>query len=81
MPASDTVKVSDKVSNTACTRPFPVLASGRIADGCALAAMLAFGAAGVHHEARFLPTVEAPMHGPLKQLIVASDGNRHRPDG
>lgn len=55
--------------------PIPVLASGGIADGRGLAAMLAYGAAGVHLGTRFLATVEAPMHAALKQLLVASDGS------
>ncbi|MGH7764220.1 MAG: NAD(P)H-dependent flavin oxidoreductase [Candidatus Dormibacteraceae bacterium] len=54
--------------------PVPVLAAGGIADGRGLAAMLAFGAAGVLIGTRFLATVEAPAHEAVKQLIVRSDG-------
>lgn len=54
--------------------PVPVLGAGGIADGAGLAAMLAFGAAGVLVGTRFLATPEAPVHQAFKQLIVESDG-------
>ena len=54
--------------------PIPVLGAGGIADGRGLAAMLAFGAAGVLVGTRFLATTESPVHDALKRAIVASDG-------
>lgn len=54
--------------------PIPVLAAGGIAGGSGLAAMLAFGAAGVLLGTRFLATPESPVHDAFKQAIVASDG-------
>jgi NAD(P)H-dependent flavin oxidoreductase YrpB (nitropropane dioxygenase family) len=54
--------------------PVPVLAAGGIADGRGLAAMLAFGAAGVLVGTRFLATTESPLHEAFKQAIVESDG-------
>jgi len=54
--------------------PVPVLAAGGIADGRGLAAMLAFGAAGVLVGTRFLATTESPLHETFKRAIVKSDG-------
>ncbi|HEY6116286.1 MAG TPA: nitronate monooxygenase [Candidatus Dormibacteraeota bacterium] len=54
--------------------PVPVLAAGGIGDGRSLAAMLAFGAAGVLMGTRFLATLESPVHEALKRAIVQSDG-------
>ena len=54
--------------------PIPVLAAGGIADGRGLAAMLAFGAAGVLVGTRFLATTESPLHERFKRAIVESDG-------
>jgi NAD(P)H-dependent flavin oxidoreductase YrpB (nitropropane dioxygenase family) len=54
--------------------PIPVLAAGGIAGGSGLAAMLAFGAAGVLVGTRFLATTESPVHEALKRAIVQSDG-------
>lgn len=48
----------------------PVLASGGIADGRGLAAALALGADGVNMGTRFMCTVEAPIHGRVKQRLV-----------
>jgi NAD(P)H-dependent flavin oxidoreductase YrpB (nitropropane dioxygenase family) len=54
--------------------PVPVLAAGGIADGRGLAAMLAFGAAGVLLGTRFLATTESALHEKFKRAIVESDG-------
>jgi NAD(P)H-dependent flavin oxidoreductase YrpB (nitropropane dioxygenase family) len=53
--------------------PVPVLAAGGIADGRGLAAMLAFGAAGVLLGTRFLATSESGFHERYKRAIVQSD--------
>jgi NAD(P)H-dependent flavin oxidoreductase YrpB (nitropropane dioxygenase family) len=55
--------------------PVPVLAAGGIADGRGLAAMLAFGAAGVLVGTRFLATTESTLHETFKRAIVESDGS------
>jgi nitronate monooxygenase len=48
----------------------PILASGGIATGAAMAAALALGAAGVTMGTRFCATREAPIHGAIKQAYV-----------
>lgn len=51
----------------------PYIASGGIADGRGLAAVLALGAAGVNMGTRFLCTVESPIHQNIKEKMVASN--------
>lgn len=51
----------------------PVLASGGIADGRGLLAVLALGAAGAVMGTRFMATVEAPVHEAIKRFLVAND--------
>jgi NAD(P)H-dependent flavin oxidoreductase YrpB (nitropropane dioxygenase family) len=55
--------------------PIPVLAAGGFADGRGLVAALALGADGILLGARFLATVESPLHPNFKQAIVDSDGH------
>jgi len=50
----------------------PYIASGGIADGRGLAAVLALGAAGVNMGTRFMCTVESPIHDNIKEQIVKS---------
>lgn len=50
----------------------PVIASGGIADGRGMAAVLALGAQGVNMGTRFLCTREAPVHDAVKQALVAA---------
>lgn len=50
----------------------PYIASGGIADGRGLAAVLALGAVGANMGTRFLCTVESPIHQNIKDQIVAS---------
>ncbi|KAI0346401.1 inosine monophosphate dehydrogenase [Trametopsis cervina] len=50
----------------------PYIASGGIADGRGLAAVLALGAAGANMGTRFMCTVESPIHQKIKEKIVAS---------
>jgi nitronate monooxygenase len=51
----------------------PIIASGGFGDGRGLAAALALGADGINMGTRFCATVEAPIHGNVKQLLVDSD--------
>ncbi|GAB3294711.1 nitronate monooxygenase [Epidermidibacterium keratini] len=48
----------------------PFLASGGMADGRSLAAVLALGADGMNLGTRFIATQEAPVHESVKQAIV-----------
>jgi NAD(P)H-dependent flavin oxidoreductase YrpB (nitropropane dioxygenase family) len=48
----------------------PVVASGGIGDGRAMAAALALGAQGINMGTRFMCTVEAPIHPDVKQALV-----------
>ena len=48
----------------------PVLASGGIADGHAMAACLALGAQGINMGTRFMCTKEAPIHDKVKEALV-----------
>ncbi|THH11032.1 hypothetical protein EW145_g938 [Phellinidium pouzarii] len=50
----------------------PYIASGGIADGRGLAAVLALGAAGANMGTRFMCTVESPIHQNIKEQIVRS---------
>lgn len=49
----------------------PLIASGGIGDGRAMAAALTLGAEGVNMGTRFCATVEAPIHDNIKRLLVA----------
>ena len=49
----------------------PVIASGGIADGRAMAAALALGADGINMGTRFTLTQEAEMHEHIKQALLA----------
>ena len=51
----------------------PVVASGGIADGAGIAAMLALGAEGVQLGTRFIATPEASVHENYKRAVVAAE--------
>ncbi|MGQ0547313.1 MAG: NAD(P)H-dependent flavin oxidoreductase [Betaproteobacteria bacterium] len=51
----------------------PVVASGGIADGAGIAAMLALGADAVQLGTRFLATPEAGVHDNYKQAVLKAD--------
>jgi nitronate monooxygenase len=50
----------------------PFIASGGLADGRGLVAVLALGADGMNMGTRFIATKEAPVHENVKQAIVAA---------
>lgn len=50
----------------------PFVASGGMADGRSLVAVLAMGAEGMNMGTRFIATKEAPVHENVKQAIVAA---------
>lgn len=56
----------------------PVVASGGIADGAGLAAVLALGAGAAQFGTRFLASAEASVHPAYKEAVVAAgvDGTR-----
>ena len=57
----------------AAAGPRPVLAAGGVADGAALAAVLALGAAGAWVGTRFLASEEAAIHARYRDLLVEAD--------
>ncbi|HET7198368.1 MAG TPA: nitronate monooxygenase [Burkholderiales bacterium] len=54
----------------------PVVASGGIADGAGIAAMLALGADAVQLGTRFIATPEANVHERYKQAVLAAEVDR-----
>ncbi|SFQ76293.1 NAD(P)H-dependent flavin oxidoreductase [Amycolatopsis rubida] len=50
----------------------PVLASGGVADGAGLAAMLALGAGGAQFGTRFLASTEATVHPAYQEAVLAA---------
>ena len=55
----------------------PVVASGGVADGAGIAALLALGADAVQLGTRFIATPEASVHDNYKQAVLAADVRRH----
>ena len=51
----------------------PVVASGGVADGAGIAALLALGAEAVQLGTRFIATPEASVHENYKQAVLAAD--------
>jgi len=51
----------------------PVVASGGVADGAGIAALLALGAEAVQLGTRFIATPEASVHDNYKQAVLAAD--------
>jgi nitronate monooxygenase len=51
----------------------PFVASGGMADGRSLVAVLAMGADGMNMGTRFIATQEAPVHENVKRALVAAD--------
>lgn len=72
-PGPDHVPTLMLVSRTLQEVTIPVIASGGIADGRAMAAMLAVGAAGINMGTRFLLTQEAALAETARARLVAAD--------
>lgn len=51
----------------------PVVASGGVADGAGIAALLALGAEGVELGTRFIATPEANVHAAYKQAVLGAE--------
>jgi enoyl-[acyl-carrier protein] reductase II len=51
----------------------PVVASGGVADGAGIAALLALGADAVQLGTRFIATPEASVHANYKRAVLAAD--------
>ncbi|MEV6638902.1 nitronate monooxygenase [Amycolatopsis sp. NPDC051371] len=58
--------------------PLPLIASGGVADGYGLAAMLALGAGAAQFGTRFLASTEASVHSAYKEAVLSAgvDGTR-----
>jgi len=56
----------------------PILASGGLADGAGMAAVLALGAAGVNMGTRFCATQEAPIHPLIKEALLKASERETR---
>ena len=69
-PGEDDVPNLVLVPAAARALKIPIVASGGIGDGRAMAAMLALGAHGINMGTRFMCTVEAPIHEKVKQALV-----------
>ncbi len=69
-PLSDDVTTMVLTPRIAETVRIPVVAVGGIADGRALAAALALGAAGVMMATRFVATQECEVHDKIKQELI-----------
>ena len=55
----------------------PVVASGGVADGAGIAALLALGAEAVQLGTRFIATPEASVHENYKRAVLAAEVQRH----
>jgi NADH:quinone reductase (non-electrogenic) len=69
-PGEDDVPNLILVPAAASALKIPVVASGGIGDGRAMAAVMALGAHGVNMGTRFMCTVEAPIHDKVKQALL-----------
>ena len=77
-PPPAMVATSVLVRAVARAVPLPLIASGGIADGFGLAAMLALGAGAAQFGTRFLASTEASVHAAYKEAVLAAgvDGTR-----
>jgi enoyl-[acyl-carrier protein] reductase II len=77
-PPPAMVATSVLVRAVARAVPLPLIASGGVADGFGLAAMLALGAGAAQFGTRFLASAEASVHSAYKQAVLSAgvDGTR-----
>jgi enoyl-[acyl-carrier protein] reductase II len=77
-PPPAMVATSVLVRAVARAVPLPLVASGGVADGFGLAAMLALGAGAAQFGTRFLASTEASVHAAYKDAVLAAgvDGTR-----
>lgn len=71
-PGEDDVPNLVLVPAAASALKIPIVASGGISDGRAMAAVMTLGAEGVNMGTRFMCTVEAPIHDKVKQALLAA---------
>ena len=71
-PGEDDVPNLILVPAAADALKIPIVASGGIGDGRAMAAVLTLGAEGINMGTRFMCTVEAPIHEKVKQALLAA---------
>jgi nitronate monooxygenase len=71
-PGEDDVPNLILVPAAADALKIPIVASGGIGDGRAMAAVLTLGAEGINMGTRFMCTVEAPIHDKVKQALLAA---------
>jgi nitronate monooxygenase len=71
-PGEDDVPNLVLIPAAANVLKIPIVASGGIGDGRAMAAVMALGAEGVNMGTRFMCTVEAPIHDKVKQALLAA---------
>lgn len=69
-PGEDDVPGLVLIPAAAKALDIPIIASGGIATGAGLVAVLALGAEGANMGTRFMATTEAPIHGHVKEQIV-----------
>jgi enoyl-[acyl-carrier protein] reductase II len=72
-PPPNEVSTLVLVRRVVTSTKLPVVASGGIADGAAIAAMLALGADGVQLGTRFIATPEASVHENYKRAVLAAE--------
>jgi nitronate monooxygenase len=71
-PGEDDVPNLVLVPAAASALRIPIVASGGISDGRAMAAVMTLGAEGVNMGTRFMCTAEAPIHEKVKQALLAA---------
>ncbi len=69
-PGEDDVPNLILIPAAASAVKIPVIASGGIGDGRAMAAAMALGAQGINMGTRFMCTVEAPIHPDVKAALL-----------
>lgn len=71
-PGEDDISSVIPLPRAADDLKIPFVAAGGMADGRSLVAALSLGAAGINMGMRCIATREAPVHGNVKQTLVAA---------